>query len=324
MLTDEVKIKVRAGNGGDGVVSFRREKFVPHGGPDGGDGGDGGSVFFVCENLSHTLTDYARKKEFKAERGENGRSKKQHGADGADLELQVPPGTIISENDKIVADFTKIGQKLLIARGGRGGLGNVHFATSTHQTPKEIKPGTPGEEKVLKLELKIIADIGLVGLPNAGKSTLLSHLTNARPKIADYPFTTLEPNLGVAKIYEHNVVIADIPGLISGASAGKGLGDEFLRHIERTTTLLIILDITSPSPTDDYQTLMKELKDWNPDLLKKKQIIVLNKADLISASKAKKIIDTTFYTPTRCVNTVQAISAVTGAGLDELKKALIK
>lgn len=321
MLTDEAKIYIKAGDGGDGVVSFRREKFVPKGGPDGGDGGDGGDIYFICSNQAHTLSDFYRKKEFRAERGENGRPRRQKGADGQDLELKVPPGTIIKEGDKIIADFTKEGQSIKIARGGRGGWGNVHFASATHQTPRETKPGTSGQEKNLNLELKILADIGLIGLPNTGKSTLLAHITNARPKIANYPFTTLEPNLGVAKINDKEVVIADIPGLIEGASAGKGLGDKFLRHIERTQMLVHLIDITSMNPVKDYRDIRFELHAWNKELSNKKEIVVLNKADSL-LEKARNNFAAKLSKEIK--KPVLIISAVSGLGLKELLEELIK
>ncbi len=320
MLTDEARIKIFAGDGGNGIVSFRREKFVPKGGPDGGDGGCGGDVYLVCDEAVHTLSDFARKKEFKAIRGENGKSRKRFGSDGVDLELKVPPGTLVKENEKTIIDFTKVGEKILIAKGGRGGWGNVHFATATHQTPKEFKPGAPGQKRELKLELKIIADIGLVGQPNCGKSTLLAHLTNARPKIADYPFTTLEPNLGVAKIHERELIIADIPGLIEGASKGRGLGDKFLKHIERTVVLVIILDISSESPVADYNIVNKELSLWSQKLLRKKQIIVLNKCDLMPKKESTKIAQKLSKELKKPVFT---ISAVSGEGLKELLEELI-
>lgn len=321
MLTDEAQIKITAGKGGDGAVSFRHEKFVPKGGPDGGDGGKGGDVYFACSNNTHTLTDYSRKKEWSAENGEAGRSKKQTGKNGEDLELPVPPGTIVKIDGSLVHDFQKENDKLLMARGGRGGWGNVHFATATHQTPVYAKKGESGEELSLKLELKLIADIGLIGLPNSGKSTLLSRISNAKPKIADYPFTTLEPNLGAIKIHDKEFVVADIPGLIEGASKGKGLGDKFLRHIERTTALVHLIDINSEHIIEDYVTIRKELGDWSQDLLNKDEIIVLNKADTLDEKSAKKIAGVIFKELNK---EILLISAVSGQGVKELLNNLIK
>ena len=318
MLTDEATIKVTAGRGGDGSVSFRREKFIPKGGPDGGDGGD---VFMISDGNTHTLSEYARRKEWHSENGENGKRKRQHGKDGQDLELRVPPGTVIKLNDeeKATYDFTKIGERILIANGGRGGWGNVHFATATRQAPAFAKEGAPGETKTLKLELKLIADVGLIGLPNSGKSTLLARISNARPKIADYPFTTLEPNLGVVKIHTKELVFADIPGLIEGAAQGKGLGDRFLKHIERTTALIHLIDINSSNLAGDYQTVRNELKLWNPDLLKKKEIVVLNKADTLDQNSAKMIVE---VLTKKIGKEVFLISAVSGRGIEDLLNQL--
>lgn len=297
MFTDEAIIKIKAGNGGNGCVSFRREKYVPKGGPDGGDGGKGGDVYFVADNALHTLTDFARKKDWQAQNGEDGRSKKQTGRGGEDLVLKVPPGTMIKtisedtnpDEEEVIYDLTKIGDVVVLAKGGSGGWGNTHFATAVRQTPFFAHKGKPGQEKSFKLELKLIADVGLVGLPNSGKSTFLSHISNARPKIADYPFTTLSPNLGVVKFRDQEFVVADIPGLIEGASQGKGLGDKFLRHIERTTALVHIIDINSKDAAQDYKVIRDELKQWNPALLKKKEVVVLNKADTLDKKEAQKI-----------------------------------
>jgi GTP-binding protein len=320
MLTDEATIRIKAGDGGSGVISFRREKFVPKGGPDGGDGGNGGDIYIICDNNVHTLSDFARQKVFTAERGENGRPKKQHGGNGKDLELKVPAGTTISEGNSFVHDFTKIGEKILFVRGGRGGWGNVHFATAVHQSPLIAKEGTAGQERVLKLELKLLADVGLIGLPNSGKSTFLSRISNARPKIADYPFTTLEPNLGVARIHDQELVVADIPGLISGASKGRGLGDKFLRHIERTTVLIHLIDIGSADLKKDYQDIRAELRQWNPELINKKEIVVLNKADTMEDIAAKKIA---VKLSREIKKNVLVISAVSGAGIKELLEELV-
>jgi len=321
MFTDEAKIIIKAGKGGDGRVSFRHEKYAPKGGPDGGDGGRGGDAFIICDEAVHTLSDFARKKVFTAEDGENGRPRKQKGRDGADLILAVPPGTLAQENGKILADFKKPGQKILLASGGRGGWGNVHFKSATRQSPAFANKGTPGEERNLDLELKLIADIGLIGLPNSGKSTLLSRISNARPKIAAYPFTTLEPNLGVARIHQKEFVVADIPGLIEGASKGRGLGDRFLRHIERTNVLIHLIDINSQNLAKDYRTIRSELKEWNPELLKKKEIVVLNKADTLLEKEAQKIAK---KLAKDIKKPVYLISAVSGQGINELLRLLTK
>jgi len=320
MLTDESTIRIKAGDGGNGAISFRHEKYAPKGGPDGGDGGDGGDVFFVCDNNTHTLSDFARQKVFSAERGQDGRPKKQYGKNGTDLFLKVPPGTIIKSENDILHDFKKIDDKLLIAKGGRGGWGNVHFATAVHQSPFIAKKGTSGEEKNLKLELKLLADIGLIGLPNSGKSTLLSRISNARPKIADYPFTTLEPNLGVTKIHDKELVVADVPGLISGASKGKGLGDKFLRHIERTNALIHLIDINSSDPFKDYQDIRNELGEWNKELLKKEEIVALNKSDTFENTTAQKLAKALSK---KIKKEVFIISAVSGSGLKELLNKLV-
>lgn len=326
MLTDEATIKIKAGDGGAGSASFRREKYIPKGGPDGGDGGDGGDVFILCDDNAHTLSDFARQKYFEAKRGDNGLGKRKHGKNGADLTLRVPVGTIVSRvsqwgGKELIHDFVKIGEEIVTAKGGEGGLGNVHFATATHQTPKETTPGTPGEEKTLYLELKLIAEVGLVGLPNAGKSTLLSHISNAKPKIADYPFTTLEPNLGVAKFRDRDFVVADVPGLIEGASAGKGLGVKFLRHLERTKVLVHILDINSENLLKDYQDIRHELKTWNPKFVEEDEIIVLNKIDTMLAKDATKIAK---KLSKEIGQDVLTISAVSGLGLDALLGIIAK
>lgn len=289
MLTDEVTIKVKAGKGGDGAVSFIHEKFRPRGGPDGGDGGNGGKIIFLADNNLNTLTFFNNRKHFEAENGQNGMGNKKHGKSGEDLILRVPEGTIISQNNKIVADLTSKNQQFLTARGGNGGWGNHHFATSIKQAPQWSKKGLPGEEKELKLELKLIADIGIIGFPNSGKSTLLSVISNARPKIAEYPFTTLEPNLGVVKIHDKEFVFADIPGLIEGASRGRGLGDKFLKHIERTKELLLLISAESENPVGEYKILIKELKEFSPKLAKKKRIIAISKAEIINQKIKREI-----------------------------------
>ncbi len=295
MLYDQTKIHVKAGAGGDGSIHFRREKFAPFGGPDGGDGGRGGSIYFEATHNLNTLIDYRYKHHFKAEPGQPGIRQRMHGAKGEDLVLQVPPGTIIRDADtnEILADLVEDGQRVMIARGGRGGLGNTHFATATNQAPKEAQRGEPGEERWLALELRLIADIGLVGYPNAGKSTLLSVVTAARPKIADYPFTTLAPNLGVVEVGQprsgdgFSFVLADIPGLIEGAAQGVGLGHEFLRHVQRTRLLLHILDgaVLERDPWQDFQTINQELRAYDEQLARRPQIVVVNKMDLPEAQE---------------------------------------
>lgn len=288
-MTDEVTIKIKAGNGGDGAVCFLRQKYMPKGGPDGGDGGRGGSVIFVADNNLNTLTYFDNRKNFKAENGEHGRTKKQSGKDGEDLILRSPVGTIISHDGEVVADLKFVGAQYSAALGGNGGWGNHHFATSIKQAPEWAKVGLPGDEKTLKLELKLIADIGLVGMPNAGKSTLLSVISNARPKIADYPFTTLEPNLGVVSIHDKDFVFADIPGLIEGASVGRGLGDKFLKHIERTKELLYLIPAESENPVGEYKILKKELAIFSKKLTKKKVLVAISKSEIINDDIKSKI-----------------------------------
>ena len=295
MFYDHAKIYVKAGDGGNGSIHFRREKFVPFGGPDGGDGGRGGSIYMEATCNLNTLIDYRYRQHFKASSGEAGARQKRHGSKGEDLILTVPCGTVIrdAETGQLIADLVDDGQRVMIARGGRGGLGNVHFATATHQAPREAQKGEPGEERWLLLELRLIADVGLVGYPNAGKSTLLSVVTAAEPKIADYPFTTLSPNLGVVAIGqpgsgdEYSFVLADIPGLIEGAAQGVGLGHEFLRHIQRTRLLIHILDGASyeRDPWQDFQAINQELREYDEHLATRPQIVVLNKMDLPEAQE---------------------------------------
>ncbi len=282
MFTDQVEIHVRSGRGGDGMVHFHREKFIPRGGPDGGDGGKGGDVVFEVKTTLNTLSAFRQNQKFKAEDGIKGGPSQMSGRAGKDLVIHVPPGTVIFDADssEIIGDLTQAGQQLKICRGGRGGRGNQHFATSRNQAPRTAEKGEPHEEKRIKLELKLIADLGLIGVPNAGKSTLLTALTNAKPKIAAYPFTTLEPNLGVAEIdVNTTVVLADIPGLIEGASHGAGLGHDFLRHIQRTRVLIHLLDGLSEDPIADYSQINSELSLFDPNLTKKAQIVALNKID---------------------------------------------
>lgn len=282
MFTDQVEIYVKSGKGGDGMMHFHREKFIPRGGPDGGDGGRGGDVIFEVKPTLNTLSSFRKNQKFKAEDGARGGPSQMTGRDGKDLLIHVPPGTVIFDADTgdLIGDLTQPGQQLTICKGGRGGRGNQHFATSRNQAPRTAEKGAPAEEKRLRLELKLIADIGLIGVPNAGKSTLLTALTNAKPKIAPYPFTTLEPNLGVAHIDDDTtVVFADIPGLIEGASQGAGLGHDFLRHIQRTRVLIHLLDGLSDDPVADFSQINAELSLFDPNLAKKPQIVALNKLD---------------------------------------------
>lgn len=287
MFTDNATIKVKAGDGGNGALSFRAEKYISRGGPDGGDGGNGGSVIAIGDPNVDGLAAYRYLRTVKAQDGEKGSKRRSHGKTGEDTELRVPLGTQIWDNDKLLADIVDVGQKTTIVRGGRGGFGNAHFTSSTRQAPRIAELGEPGEERLLRLELKLIADIGLLGLPNAGKSTFLSVVSNARPKIANYPFTTIAPNLGVADFDDHSLVIADIPGLIEGASSGKGLGHEFLRHVERTAVLLHLIDATSEDVVADYQTICTELKQFSASLAKRPQIVALTKVDAVDPSLLK-------------------------------------
>jgi GTP-binding protein len=289
MMTDDVTIKVKAGDGGNGAVAFTREKYRPNGGPEGGDGGNGGSIIFVADNNVNTLTYFDSRKHFEAENGENGHKKKMAGKNGEDLRLRIPQGTTISENGVILADLTKMGEEFVVVKGGNGGWGNQHFASSIKQAPEWAKEGLPGEEKEIKLELKLIADVGLIGMPNAGKSTLLSVVSNAKPKIADYPFTTLEPNLGVATIHNREFIFADIPGLIEGASVGRGLGIKFLKHIERTKELLLLISAESENPVSDYKTLLRELKDYSKVLAKKRIVVAISKSEIIGEKRKEEI-----------------------------------
>jgi GTP-binding protein len=325
MFYDHTKIYVKAGNGGDGSIHFRREKFVPFGGPDGGDGGRGGSVYIEATSNLNTLIDYRYRQHFKASSGVAGARQKMHGAKGEDVTLLVPCGTVIrdAETNELIADLVDEGQLVMVARGGRGGLGNVHFATATHQAPREAQRGEPGEERWLLLELRLVADVGLVGYPNAGKSTLLSVVTAAAPKIADYPFTTLSPNLGVVTIGqpgsgdELSFVLADIPGLIEGAAQGVGLGHEFLRHIQRTRLLIHLLDGAAFESDlwQNFQAINQELREYDERLATRPQIVVLNKMDLPEAQERwpalKAKVEAAGYP-------AFAISAVTHQGTSEL------
>ena len=289
---DEVSFHVQGGHGGDGCISFRREKYVPKGGPDGGDGGDGGDVILLVNPNLSTLTDHRHRKRYQAGNGEKGKGKCKHGRNGKSVVIQVPPGTVVTdtETNSNLGDMTKPEQELIIARGGKGGRGNSWFATATCQTPDFAKPGTKGEERHIKLELKLLADIGLVGLPNAGKSTLLSRISSARPKVADYPFTTLVPNLGIVTYDSFKTfVVADIPGLIEGAHKGKGLGDRFLRHIERTRVLILLVEALSSDIQFSYTTLIEELKQFDHALSEKPRILALSKIDLMSKEEREKL-----------------------------------
>ena len=290
---DQAKINLKAGNGGSGSASFRREKFVEFGGPDGGDGGDGGSIVFEAERNLNTLIDYRYSQHFKAENGKPGSKRNKTGANGKDLILKVPIGTQIYEEDNntIIYDFKKNKEKYLVASGGKGGLGNVRFKSSTNRAPKKKTNGKNGEEFWIWLQLKIIADVGIVGLPNAGKSSLLAALTRAKPKIANYPFTTLNPNLGVTYYDNKEVTLADIPGLVEGAHKGVGLGDKFLRHIERCKILLHLIDVTEDNLVENYKKIRSELQSYNLSLSKKKEIIYFNKSDLVEKNELNKKID---------------------------------
>jgi GTP-binding protein len=324
MFLDRVKIFVKAGAGGDGAATFRQEAHVPRGGPDGGDGGRGGSIHIRVDAGQTTLRDFRYKHHFKATAGGRGERARRHGAAGTDLFLDVPPGTAVldDETGALIADLVAVGQTAMIARGGRGGLGNTHFKTSTHQAPKHAQKGEPGEERWLRLELRLIADIGLVGLPNAGKSTLLAALTAAQPKIADYPFTTLEPNLGVMELGDEDgrrPTIADVPGLIEGASMGAGLGHAFLRHVERTRVLVQVVDGSGRDPGWDHDVIRDELRAHDPALLDKPMLVVFNKIDRPDAAEAWSAFRRTLAAGGE---DVIAISAADGGGIDELRRRL--
>ena len=323
MLVDYTKIYVKSGDGGNGAITFRREKYVAAGGPDGGDGGKGGDVYFIVDTDSNTLINFRYNKKFKAQNGENGSGSNCYGKKGEDLYIKVPLGTVVKDKEtgKIIADLSKEGQKELILLGGRGGKGNSHFATATRQAPHFAQGGEKGIEKELILELKMLADVGLIGFPNVGKSTILSMVTEAKPKIADYHFTTLEPNLGVATTeYGDSFVIADIPGIIEGASQGVGLGLQFLRHIERTRLLLHVIDVSGTEgrdPVEDFKTINNELKKYSEKLATRKQIIVANKADVMQ----DKVLYENLEKMAQKLNLkIYKVSAATGQGLKELIK----
>ena len=324
MFTDYVKILASAGKGGNGAISFRHEKYVAAGGPDGGDGGKGGDVYFKVDKDANTLIEFRFKKKFKAENGENGMGARKYGKSGKDLYINVPIGTVIKDvqTNRIIADLSEKDEKVLVLKGGRGGLGNSHFATATRQAPRFAQDGEPGEEKELVLELKLLADVGLVGFPNVGKSTFLSVVTSANPKIANYHFTTINPNLGVVKSkYGDSFVIADIPGIIEGASKGEGLGIQFLRHIERTRLLLHFIDVSGSEgrdPVEDYNKINNELKEYSKKLANRMQIIIASKADLLTENNEnyKRLEEVAKKNKQK----IFKISSSTGEGIDELMK----
>jgi GTP-binding protein len=322
---DEARILVKAGDGGNGCLAFRREKFVPRGGPSGGDGGRGGDVVFASTAHQNTLLQFRFNPEHKAERGRHGEGSNRSGADGKTLEVAVPVGTVVYDEStgERLADFTEAGQTVVMARGGRGGRGNARFATSTHQAPTEHEPGRPGQELHLRLELKLLADVGLVGFPNAGKSTLISRISAARPKIADYPFTTLEPNLGVVQLENYlSYVVADIPGLIEGAHLGHGLGIQFLRHIERTRLLAHLVDVsdaTGRDPVEDFETVLRELASFSQDLARKPMIVVATKMD--AAQDLERVAALRKLAEARGLEFFE-ISSATGQGIEALKFAM--
>ena len=319
---DQVKIYIKAGNGGDGSPSFRREKFIEFGGPDGGDGGKGGSIILKAEQNLNTLIDYRYQQHHKAQRGENGSGQNRTGKGGEDLILKVPLGTQVFEEDNktLIYDFTKIGEKYVAASGGKGGLGNTRFKSSTNRAPRKFTKGTTGEEFTIWLQLKTIADIGIIGLPNAGKSSLLAAITNANPKIANYQFTTLNPNLGVASYDDKEITIADIPGLIEGAHQGTGLGIQFLKHIERCKSLLHLIDITNENLVQSYNQVKNELQKYSSELTKKKELVVLNKIDLIDKDIVKNIV-TDFSKDKKCE--VLTLSTLEKNSVSKIKAKLI-
>ena len=320
---DQVKIFIKAGDGGSGSASMRREKFIEFGGPDGGNGGKGASIILKAERNLNTLIDYRYTQHFKAERGENGKGKKKTGKSGKDLILKVPVGTQIFEEDNntLIEDLTKSNQKIIIANGGKGGLGNVRFKSSTNRAPRKKTDGNKGENFWIWLQLKVIADIGIIGMPNSGKSSLLSVLTSAKPKIANYPFTTINPNLGVANYNNKEITLADIPGLIEGAHEGIGLGDKFLRHIERCKNILHLIDITDENLIEIYSKVRKELFKYSNKLTKKREIVVFNKIDMASDDEINEKID--FFSK-KIKKKIYKISALKHKGIIDIKKALVK
>jgi GTP-binding protein len=322
---DEALITVQSGDGGKGCVSFRREKFIPRGGPDGGDGGKGGDIILSTTSRKRTLYHFKYQKHFKAENGSHGQGKQKTGKNGRNLTIELPPGTLVIDADTghLIKDLVETGETFVILKGGRGGQGNTKFKTSTHRTPRFAQPGEPGETRTLKLELKLLADVGIIGLPNAGKSTLISAISSARPKIANYPFTTLVPSLGVVQTgWTEPFVVADIPGLIKGAHQGTGLGTKFLRHIERTRILVHLIDASSidpDDPLDQYHTINQELAMYDEKLAKKPQIVVLNKLDLSGVRKSADIFQSAVKD-----KEVVFISALTGQGLEQLKSQIVQ
>lgn len=317
-FVDEAKFNVKAGDGGNGCISFRREKYVPKGGPNGGDGGKGGSVVIVASDKLHSLIDFRYRAHFKAERGMHGQGKDMHGRKGKDCIMNVPLGSVIKDDDtgEILTDLVNVGDTFIAAKGGAGGLGNTHFASGANRTPRYATKGKSGEERWLRIELKLLADVGLVGLPNAGKSTLLSKLSAANPKIAGYPFTTLEPQLGVLHFpYRDSCIVADIPGLVEGASEGVGLGHKFLRHIERTQILLHVLDTSAENTIPDFKILNRELLKYKKELLDRKLLIVLNKSDITDEKRLASIEN---YFTSKKIQTI-AVSALQNINIDELK-----
>ncbi|MBR4939605.1 MAG: GTPase ObgE [Burkholderiaceae bacterium] len=329
-FVDEARIEVAGGKGGNGVASFRREKFIPKGGPDGGDGGRGGNVYAVADCNINTLIDYRYARKHFAKNGENGRGSDCYGAGGTDIELKMPVGTLVTDADtgELVADLTTHGERYLIARGGKGGLGNLHFKSSVNRAPRQCTPGEPGEHRNLSLELKVLADVGLLGMPNAGKSTFISAVSNARPKIADYPFTTLHPQLGVVRVGpEQSFVVADIPGLIEGASEGAGLGHLFLRHLSRTKILLHIIDMApfdpDVDPVQEAKALAEELRKYDEDLYEKPRWYVLNKLDLLEDDvRAERVAELKAGLGLGEDDRVFVISAATREGCEDLIKAI--
>ncbi len=325
---DEAAIEVVAGDGGNGIASFRREKYIPRGGPDGGDGGRGGSIYMRADRNINTLIDYRFARIHRAKRGENGRGADKYGRGADDIMLRVPVGTVISdaESGDVLADLAADGQTALVAKGGSGGLGNIHFKSSTNRAPRQATPGEKGEQRKLRLELKVLADVGLLGMPNAGKSTLIRAISAARPKVADYPFTTLAPNLGVVRVGENkSFVVADIPGLIEGAADGAGLGHQFLRHLQRTRLLLHVVDIApldgESDPVADARAIVKELGRYDPELAAKPRWLVLNKLDLVAEDERAKAV-ASFVKSYRWKGPVFAVTAIDGTGCRELTFAI--